>query len=78
MPGRFCPSWPALHDHRHAPTANHLPLISTSWGYVAFDNKRFAMKAMAGVAERPFVIGFGCRPVRVALARNEVSAAQGP
>lgn len=45
---------------------------------MAFDNKRFAMKAMAGVAERPFVIGFGCRPVRVALARNEVSAAQGP
>ncbi|GIL89614.1 hypothetical protein Vretifemale_17339 [Volvox reticuliferus] len=41
------------------------------WGFVAFENKRFAVKAIEAVRQRPFLVGAGIKPVVVDWARNE-------
>ncbi|EFJ51166.1 hypothetical protein VOLCADRAFT_116517 [Volvox carteri f. nagariensis] len=44
---------------------------SKGWGFVAFENKRFAVKALDAIRQRPFLIGAGLRPVVADWARNE-------
>ncbi|GIL89613.1 hypothetical protein Vretifemale_17339 [Volvox reticuliferus] len=44
---------------------------SKGWGFVAFENKRFAVKAIEAVRQRPFLVGAGIKPVVVDWARNE-------
>ncbi|PNH11999.1 Protein no-on-transient A, partial [Tetrabaena socialis] len=44
---------------------------SKGWGFVSFENKRFAVKAIEGLRERPFLVAAGLRPVVADWARNE-------
>lgn len=67
--------WPPLHVStllRPLTTVcDLLSLRNRSWGFVAFDNKRFAVKALESIHERPFLVGVGHRPVIAEWARNE-------
>ncbi|KAG2495845.1 hypothetical protein HYH03_006084 [Edaphochlamys debaryana] len=44
---------------------------SKGWGFVSFENKRFAVKAIEGTRERPFLVAAGLKPVICDWARNE-------